>query len=190
MSRGWSVIPVPRRSKRPVLKAWPDLRIAADQLGEYFRDPEGNIGILLGEPSGGLIDIDLDHPLAVELADQFLPPTPAVFGRAGKPRSHRLYRVKGPSKPHPFKLPPGPGQKSGDMVVEVRATGNQTLGPGSVHPSGERVVWESDGEPAEFDGQVLLASVIALVRKVYDRLAVARSPLPGCVRAEPRRGSR
>ena len=47
-------------------------------------------------PSGWLIDVDLDHPLAVELADEFLPPTASVFGRVGKPRSHRLYVVTEP----------------------------------------------------------------------------------------------
>src|SRR4051812_27481905 len=38
-----------------------------------------------------VVYIDLDHRLAVELADQFIPETGAVFGRPGKPRSHRLF---------------------------------------------------------------------------------------------------
>ncbi len=48
-------------------------------------------GVLLGEPSLRLIDVDLDHPLTLELAASYLPPTNSIFGRTSKPRSHWLY---------------------------------------------------------------------------------------------------
>ena len=51
----------------------------------------GNIGVLLGEPSGWLIDVDLDCDEAVALAPKFLPPTGATSGRPGKPASHWWY---------------------------------------------------------------------------------------------------
>lgn len=48
---------------------------------------------MLGTPSGGLVDVDLDSPEAVCLAPHVLPETGATFGRASKPRSHFLYIV-------------------------------------------------------------------------------------------------
>ena len=45
---------------------------------------------------------------------------------------------------------------SGDMILEVRGDGGlQTVFPCSVHPSGERVEWETDGEPAVIDAAEL-----------------------------------
>ena len=56
---------------------------------------EGNIGILTGEPSGWLIDIDLDCPEAVAAARLLLPPTGFVYGRPSNPDSHWLYISEG-----------------------------------------------------------------------------------------------
>ena len=83
VERGWSVVPVPHRSKNPGFHSWQQLRLAEADLPEHFNGRPQNIGVLLGEPSGWLIDVDLDHPRAVELAEQFLPPTPAVGCRPG-----------------------------------------------------------------------------------------------------------
>jgi len=60
VSRGWQPIPVPHRSKKPALKGWPDLRLTAADLARHFNGQPSNLGILLGEPSGGLVDADLD----------------------------------------------------------------------------------------------------------------------------------
>jgi hypothetical protein len=101
-----------------------------------------NIGVLLGEPSRGLIDCDLDHFKAISLAEQYLPRTAAVFGRARKPQSHWLYCVDRP-------IPTTKRQsKTLGMIAELRSTGCQTVFPGSVHPSGESIDWHIDGEPA------------------------------------------
>jgi hypothetical protein len=77
---GWFTVPVPPREKGPALKGWPELRITEDQLEEYFQG-DGNIGVLLGDPSGGLTDVDLDAKEALAAADTFLPPTPMISGR-------------------------------------------------------------------------------------------------------------
>lgn len=34
--RGWSVVPVPFKKKRPVLKEWEQLRLGENDLGQYF----------------------------------------------------------------------------------------------------------------------------------------------------------
>ena len=87
--RGRQPIPLPADQKRAVLDGWPQLRLTADELAHYFNGPS-NLGILNGEPSRNQVDVDLDCSEARVLADAFLPPTHSVFGRPGKPRSHRL----------------------------------------------------------------------------------------------------
>src|SRR5688500_5340337 len=90
LQRGWSVIPVPHMSKNPGFPGWEQVRIAVQDAHHHFNGHPQNIGLLLGEPSGWVVDVDLDHPRAVALADRYLPHTPCVFGRPGKPRSHRF----------------------------------------------------------------------------------------------------
>src|SRR5687767_7691267 len=97
--RKWSVIPVPYRQKGPRIKGWQKLRLTSAAITKYF-GKRTNIGVLTGEPSNWLIDIDLDHPLAVELASQFLPDTGRIFGRRSNSRSHWLYYVTAPVETH------------------------------------------------------------------------------------------
>jgi AAA domain/Bifunctional DNA primase/polymerase, N-terminal len=165
LTRGWRIIPVPFRQKGPIIDEWQKLRIEADDLPRYFRG-RCNIGILLGEPSGGLVDVDLDHPLAVELAPQFLPMTNCVFGREGKPRSHLIYQSSG-AVTHQRTT----GKLAG-MLVELRSTGVQTVFPGSVHESGEPIEWAEDGEPAAVDHAALRVAVDALADEVERRLGI------------------
>lgn len=158
LRRGWCVVSVPCRQKRPVLKRWQHLRLGVSELSHYFRDAELNIGVLLGEPSKWLIDVDLDHLRALEIAPRHLPVTQAVFGRPGKPRSHWLYRGTRPVATRQWRMP------DRTMVVELRSTGGQTIFPGSVHPSGESIEWEVDGEPAEVDPVELQIRI----QRIYD----------------------
>ena len=173
VGRGWAVIPVPFQSKNPNRKGWERWRITLDQLGDHFNGHPQNIGVLLGEPSGWLIDVDLDHMRAVELAPQFLPQTDAVFGRPGKPRSHWLYRVTSPAPTKKFR------SKSAGMLVEFRSTGMQTVFPPSTHESGEPIQWvDPDAEPATVDPQELLNAVKQLAETVLVELGEKVAPRP------------
>lgn len=172
VSRGWSVVPVPFRSKAPIIDGWQSLRLAESQLDRYFGRDAQNIGILLGEPSGSLIDVDLDHEKAVALAPSFLPPTGAIFGRSSKWRSHWLYYASQPIATRQFRLP------NKQMVVELRSTGGQTVFPGSIHPSGERIEWDSTGAPAVVDPLELEAQLELIYREVAGRLPAAPKPQP------------
>lgn len=74
-------------TKGAYLPAWGARRLTLDQLAAELDRPGKGIGVVLGEPSGGLVDVDLDHAAAVEAADVLLPPTQLVSGRtAGSPR--------------------------------------------------------------------------------------------------------
>ena len=149
--RGWRVVPIPHGKKAPNAANWQHLRIASNQVDDHF-ELQMNVGVLLGETSDWLIDIDLDHPIAVALADRFLPPTDPVFGRKSKKRSHWLYRsVDCGTTKYQF------GTEG--MFVEIRSDGCQTVMPGSTHPSGEKIRWEKTGQPTELPREELMASV-------------------------------
>jgi len=155
LDRGWVPVPIPANQKGPRLPGWQTLRPTADDLPRHFAGA-GNVGLLLGEPSGWLVDVDLDCPEARELADGFLPPTPAVTGRPGSPASHRWYYAPGAvTKKHTDR----------GMIVELRSTGCQTVVGPSIHPSGEPYD-VLKGEPARVPAGMLAACVEALAKAV------------------------
>ena len=152
IAAGWAVVPVPAGKKSPQLKSWQKLRLNISDLPEYFSAGE-NVGVLLGEASNGLVDVDLDSQEAIFLASAFLPETERVHGRKSKMSSHYWYRADSVPKPQKF------CDIDGSSLLEVRSTGQQTIVPPSVHPSGERVRWELDGKPAHVESALLVASV-------------------------------
>lgn len=170
VARGWRVVPIPPREKGPKLSGWTTLRLENGALDRHFTEP-ANVGILLGEPSGWLVDVDLDCPEAVELADELLPPTGAVTGREGRPRSHRWYIVRG-AESRRAKDP-----ISGEVIAEIRSTGGQTVVGPSEHPEGG-LYDELAGEPAEVELEVLEAAFDELVASVIQVRHPARAPSP------------
>ena len=173
---GLSVLPIPSRSKAPVIDGWQKLRLKEAGLPDCFPSPDLNIGVLLGEPSGNLVDLDLDCLEAVRLAPSILPPTGRKFGRDGNPNSHWLY-VCDPPVPTtkrfqdaavgPAAVTAAPKGKSGSVtLLEVRSTGAQTVFPPSVHETGEPIRFSDTGPPARVSGRVLLESASLLAAAV------------------------
>ncbi len=153
--RGYAVIDLDPRKKTPGREGWQKERYDQDALRARFSDGPRNISILFGEPSGGLVDVDLDSKEALALADEFLPTTGSVFGRKSKPRSHRLYATDPAPKYKKFADPGLPADDERSSLVEIRSGGQHTVVPPSTHPSGESIAWERDGEPAHVSGDDL-----------------------------------
>jgi hypothetical protein len=128
LQKGRAVIPIPHGQKAPVLKNWQALRVTTETIGDYFNGEAQNIGLLLGEPSGGLVDIDLDTDEAVAVAPYFLPET-FIYGRGKRPASHFLLEVP--------EAMTRKWQYAGKMLLELRSTGCQSLIPPSKHPDGD-----------------------------------------------------
>jgi putative DNA primase/helicase len=148
---GYSPIPVMPRSKQPVHSAWPELQLGAQELSAHF-DSNHNVGIVLGNPSSELIDVDIDDTNALLFARYFLPYTKFVFGRKSKPASHYIYTSEVPGSTKQW--------KAGKTIVELRATGSQTVFPGSIHESGEpiefyRAMGSDLPDPANTDRKTL-----------------------------------
>lgn len=150
---GWRLVLIPPNSKAPTAKGWqeatpePEGTLRHVLLG-------GNVGLLLGPASGDVVDIDLDCREALALADLYLPPTGAVFGRCAKPDSHRLYHAPGAiyaSFPDPT---------CGSTLLELRAPGrdggaHQTLIPPSIADDDPRFWRDSQILPATIDAGIL-----------------------------------
>jgi replicative DNA helicase len=161
-AKGWRPVPIGPGSKVPhdlssglPLNDWASYEPDAAAL-EAWRAKGFGVGVVLGEASGGLVDVDLDAPEAAGLAADFLPPTGAVFGRASKPSSHWLYVARGAGL---RRFADGASRS----LVELRGAGGQTVFPPTVHPSGEPIAWEGASvEPAEIGAAELGRAVTAL----------------------------
>lgn len=148
---------------------WQNRRYTDDEsVVATFSEVE-SLGLLTGKNSDGLVDVDLDHPIAWRLRHLFLPETPMRTGRAGNAESHFWYRVTDEIPGYRKYTLPG-----GETAVELRSGGgHQTLIPPSTwYPkqgeSGnpEKYRWEGepwggDG-PAEITGKVLAVRVASL----------------------------
>jgi Bifunctional DNA primase/polymerase, N-terminal len=149
LRRGYKPVPVPIGKKSPVLTEWQHLDVTAASVPDYFNGGDKNVGAIMGPRSGGLADADLDCREAVDLAPYFLPQTGSIYGRAGKRRSHYLYRCSDPPDKAVVKFL----DETRAVIVELRLGGGgkgaQSIWPGSLHTSGERYEWDADDEPAE-----------------------------------------
>lgn len=180
--RGLTPLPIPRHSKGPSMAGWTKIRWPdpTEDLGEgeaavraafeeYTAGGSTNLGVLLGEASDDLIDVDLDHPAAQRLKSYLLPYTAAIHGRETSRRSHYWYRAKPGTMPPTRRLKiPDVSRRGSGVSVEIRTTGSQTLVPPSIHPAtAETYEWEGEPwggaeGPAVVDGTELLAQVTLL----------------------------
>ena len=91
VTRGWSVIPLGPKSKKPAISSWTKFqgeRAGEARIRDWFRSkPTSNIGVITGEISG-MIVLDVDGPEGEASLAKFgdLPITPTV--RTGKGRHY------------------------------------------------------------------------------------------------------
>jgi putative DNA primase/helicase len=116
-----------------------------------------NVGLLLGEPSGWLVCVDLDCPEAVEKAAEYLPATDCVTGRTGQPGRHWWFICRDcPTKP----LTDRQAVESAS-TVELRSTGCQVVVWPSIHPDGSTYE-KMPAIPATVSADELLSAVESL----------------------------
>jgi hypothetical protein len=156
--RGLAPVPVPYRKKGPVIKTWETLRITEGDAPRYFNGAPQNIGIILGEASGGATDLDLDCQEAIAAAPYLLPRT-AVFGHESKRASHWIYKTRLFETQERAAIKLMGSDKTGLLEVRMAGSGSaaQTVFPPSTHVSGEPITWETNAEAIlEIDGAELL----------------------------------
>lgn len=161
LTRAFSPVPVPYRTKKAVLVGWQKLQITTELAPQYFNGARQNIGVHLGDKYGST-DVDCDCAESISAARLLLPETGMIFGRDSKSFSHYFYRSDPPVQTRQFRDP-----VDDIMLVELRglsADGNiglQTVVPPSIHESGETIRFENgfDREPANIDAPVLQTAV-------------------------------
>ena len=160
---------------------WVALRLTTGDIEREFTGPVTGVGIILGEPSRNLVDVDLDCPEARAAADPVLPATACVFGRPSTPRAHRIYRADRAPGTVRFKdIDP-----SKTTMLELRSTGAQTVFPRAFHvESGEYVRFDA-GEAAipasilaqDLDRVVHLLAATTLLARHWPRTPGSRHDL-------------
>jgi hypothetical protein len=183
LSRGVYPLPLPARSKAPVLNDWPNLRLSLDQLSTAFQ-PDSNVGAILGTDSNNIADVDMDWPEAGMLFDTFLPQS-WLYGRKdnGELHARHLMLHCADIKKHAFDAPASVANGKKRRIVEILSTGQQVVVPGSIHQeTGEPIVWIKswdDIELAEISNRDLYRAVrelagAALLARIWPDLEGSR----------------
>lgn len=132
--RGWSLIPLEPRGKRPVISSWLEFQSRTAtfvELEQWFFGKRLNIGIVMGHVSGMFV-LDADTPEAIDWAERNLPASDLRVRTAKG--MHLYYPLSADSSlKNKTRIRVGSGDRIG---LDVRAQGGYVCGPGSVHASG------------------------------------------------------
>ncbi len=145
LHRGWSVIPIARGSKRPLVKWDPYQRRQASEteIEQWFDQwPDANVGIVTGAVSGLLVlDVDPRHGgtaalKSLETDHGALPATVAAITGGG---GRHLY----------FRHPGRPTSNRAGLVagIDLRGDGGMVVAPPSIHASGRAYRWQAETAP-------------------------------------------
>ncbi len=147
LARGWSVLPLRPRDKRPLI-AWEPLQnarpAAAEVAGWFERWPNANVGIVTGEISNLIVlDVDPKHggDSSLERLERQFGPVPATVEAATGGGGRHLY----------FAHPGGLVRNRAGIAqgIDLRGDGGYIVAPPSTHPSGGRYAWRPGRSPAE-----------------------------------------
>ena len=169
--QGFKPVPLRKQSKAATSQNYVDANYTPPN-DDHWASRDLGIGVVTGPAHSGPVDIDLDCAEAVFFAARFLPPTPAVFGRKSKLRSHYLYRPDVDALPK--KAFNDPILKKDTTIVEIRGDGgHQTVFPGSLHETtGEPIEWADTPFPDV--PRVDLAVLVFAVKKIAIATLIAR----------------
>lgn len=138
---GLRIIPIPPRSKKPILKDWPTVATCdPDMIYAWFdADPDGNYGIV----TAGLVVVDIDprHGGHLWLEDHEGRLPDSWRFRTGGGGLHLVYRT-----PNGRVIGNRAGVAPG---IDIRANGGQIVGPGSRHPDGGTYTIEAGPDDVE-----------------------------------------
>lgn len=147
LARGWAVVPVRAREKRPLIpwQSYQQAPATEDEVRAWFgRWPQANVAIVTGAVSGLVVlDVDPKHGGDASLSQLErehgpLPSTiEAVSGGGGR---HLYFAHPGGQVHNKVGLAPG---------IDLRADGGVIVAPPSIHPSGARYTWRPRHAPQE-----------------------------------------
>ena len=146
-ARGWSVLPLRRGEKRPLI-AWETFqqsRAEPATIAQWFAHwRDANVGIVTGEISNLIVlDVDPKHggdDSLAELERRFgvLPET--IEARTGGGGRHLYFAHPGGLVPNRVGLAQG---------IDLRGDGGYVVAPPSLHPNGQPYAWAPGRSPEE-----------------------------------------
>lgn len=148
---GWSVLPVRPDEKRPYMTNWLEYerhRATADQVDGWFSSLSGaGVGAVTGKVSGMVVlDVEADCPYPVEDLLRRWPTQ--LYSRTGSGGYHLYYLY-----------PQGVGRVSNRVRIfegaDLRADGGFIVLPPTLHASGGRYEWVSQGPMGKFPSELL-----------------------------------
>ncbi len=147
LARGWSVLPLKRGDKRPLIQ-WETLqrqRVDTATITQWFAHwPDANIGIVTGEISNLIVlDVDPKHggdDSLAELERRFEKLPATVEARTGGGGRHLYFTHPGGFVPNRAGLMQG---------IDLRGDGGYIVAPPSLHPSGQHYAWAAGRSPEE-----------------------------------------
>lgn len=149
IDRGLAVIPLKRGEKIPATKH--GINDWSDNPGQvpvwWGHDPWHNVGIVTGQPSGGVFAIDLDVHDPEHSGIETLRDWEAVHGKlpetweqvTGSGGRQLFYRASRKVR----------NSANGELGVDVRGDGGFVVAPPSVHPNGEPYEWSTSPDDCE-----------------------------------------
>ena len=145
LARGWSVIPIEARGKRPLVR-WQRYQQhlpEPDEIARWFAaDADANVGIVTGRLSRLVVlDVDPGHGGADSIAawERRHGPMPeTVECTTGGGGRHLYFGHPGGEVHNRAGLAPG---------IDLRGDGGLVVAPPSVHPSGRRYRWRAGRDP-------------------------------------------
>lgn len=147
LKRGWSVVPVVARAKRPIVRweAFQHRTASEDEARSWFRRwPDANLSVVTGALSGVVVlDVDPRHGgdeslEKLEAVNGALPQTvEAVTGGGGR---HLYFAHPGRETRNRVGIEPG---------LDLRGDGGTIVLPPSIHPSGNPYRWRPGHAPDE-----------------------------------------
>jgi hypothetical protein len=181
LDRGWCVLPLRARDKRPLI-LWEPLQSArpsAEQVADWFsRWPDANIGIVTGEISNLIVlDIDPKHggDASLERLEHRFGPLPATIEATTGGGGRHLY----------FAHPGGLIRNRTGLAqgIDLRGDGGYIVAPPSIHPSGLPYAWASGRSPddimlAALPRWILLPSGPRARRTLSDWRQLVREGVP------------
>lgn len=140
LERGWSVIPIRPRDKRPLVK-WAEFqrRRASDlEVRSWWeRWPEANVGIVTGSISK-IVVVDVDPRKGGRAAPIFKQFPTGLVARTGSGGVHLFYALPNGRRVQ---------NAASESGVDWRGEGGYVVAPPSSHPSGGEYRWLRDREP-------------------------------------------
>lgn len=151
VDRGWSVLPVRPEEKRPFMTNWLQYthsRASKETITSWFTNlSDAGVGIVTGKVSN-IIVLDVESTCPYPIEDILKKYPTQLISRSGSGGYHLFYQ-------YPTNVPKVANRVRIFDGADLRADGGFIVLPPTIHSSGRRYEWVSEGVPGRFPAALL-----------------------------------